>query len=267
MRRLILIVIVLFFCLKLDYIAGQDGLEIIKKAYFAYRNLQAETEQIEVELVDVSTNSKRCRKLLRKIYYKEPGKDRVLLVATAPEFLKGTALLAWRAGKSEGESQKKDMMWLWLPTWKRYWQFAPLDKKTYFIGLPLSYPDLVQLIGEDWWNYHYEVVEENNRDWVLKAIPKEGTLTEYDFRLIWIRKDNLFPEKYEFYKNGYRCKELICREIKKQGPVWRANKVEVKIFEKGKLDYTGNFKFLSREINPKISERYFSLKTLERQEW
>ncbi|MCD6284205.1 outer membrane lipoprotein-sorting protein [bacterium] len=269
MRPKQLIFIILFFFLCSEGIA-LDGLEIMKRAYYAYRNGmegKTEIEKIKVELIDISRGARRHRIIVRKIFYKEIGKDRALFITLAPECLKGTTLLVFRAGFQKG-SQRLDQMWLWLPEWRKYFQLA-LQEKTYFVGLPLSYPDLSQLMGEDWWNYKYKVLDENEKYWILKALPKRGTLTDYNFRLIYIRKDNLFPEKYEYHKKNGGKKELVCKKIVKYSQTWRADRIEVREWNgEGKAAaFIGKFQVIKREIRNDISERYFSLKTLERQQW
>jgi len=107
---------------------------------------------------------------------------------------------------------RDDDRWLYLPALSLVKRIAGSDKRTSFVGSNFFYEDVSgRSINED----THELVEETEKFYVLKNIPKEPDTVEFSSYTIWIDKKTFMPMKAEYLdKEGRLYRRVEALEVK-----------------------------------------------------
>lgn len=170
-------------------------------AYYAGQDGRAD---VRMTITDDS-GSTRNRKftILRKDM--DEGDQKFYVYFKEPADVYKMAYLVWKNRNSD------DDRWLWLPALNLKKRIAPGDKRTSFVGSDFYYEDVSgRGIDED----THELVEENDRHYLIKSTPKQPDEVEFAYFRTWIDKEAFLPVRAEYIdKGGERYREVEALEI------------------------------------------------------
>ncbi|MDQ7052814.1 MAG: outer membrane lipoprotein-sorting protein [candidate division KSB1 bacterium] len=163
-------------------------------------------------LIDKKGNRKR-----REAVFMQKGDDRRILRFTKPADQKGIAFLALPG----------DVQYLYMPAFHKVRRIASHIKNTKFAGTDFTYDDMsTSRLAE---NYNARLLQEDDQFWILKLVPKPGVKKDYGHLKLWVRKDNYYQVKIEFYdRAGNLWKVMERRQVVKIGKYWYAREMEMR---------------------------------------
>ena len=144
-----------------------------------------------------------------------------------------------------------DIMYLYLPAFKKTRRIASHVKNTNFAGTDFTYDDMASVNFAD--DYVPEslgsrkekgmtvITGEKGKEWiekefdnyVLELTPKKGVKKDYSKLIMTVRKDNFYPVEIEFYaKDGKLRKVARSRKLEKEEGYWVAKEVEMSDLKK-----------------------------------
>lgn len=187
----------------------------------------------------------------------------LLLEFTSPQDVAGTATLTLQ------HSKRQDDQWLFLPALRMSKRISASKRSDRFMGTEMTYEDLSTYLSEPLDNYEYKLLGEETIDGrtahQIEALPRQGTLTQYSKRQLWIDKETNLMLRTDFYdKKGNLLKMYKAYDIKPVGDsgFFRAYRVEVENVQTGnktKVDYS------DFAINQGVDGQMFSKTYLETQ--
>jgi outer membrane lipoprotein-sorting protein len=211
--------------------ADPSGADIVRKQREVQR-VKDEEERQALRLVSKAGATKE-RKLVRYLLSGSGDLDKILVRFLAPRDVENTGLLTWE-GKDGNDDQ-----WLYLPAVKRPKRIAASGKKNRFMGTDFAYEDLRP---ENVAGHAYALVRSEAVDgvdcFVVDATPateRQAADSGYSRRRLWIRKDTLVTVRREYYDKQARLEKVESHRklVNVQGPVWRANEIEMHDVQNG----------------------------------
>lgn len=162
--------------------------------------------------------------ILRKDVLNEAGADtgdqRMLVFFSRPTEVEGTV---FRVEKHAALNSDDDR-WLYLPALDLVKRIAAGDKRTSFVGSHFFYEDVSgRATAQD----SFELLEQTQTHYRLKATPKDTALVEFSHYVVEIDKDTYLPTLINFYKgdNNYRRVEAVTIETIQGNPTVVRSKV------------------------------------------
>ena len=162
--------------------------------------------------------------ILRKDVLNEAGADtgdqRMLVFFSRPTEVEGTV---FRVEKHAALNSDDDR-WLYLPALDLVKRIAAGDKRTSFVGSHFFYEDVSgRATAQD----SFELLEQTQTHYHLKATPKDTALVEFSHYVVEIDKDTYLPTLINFYKgdNNYRRVEAVTIETIQGNPTVVRSKV------------------------------------------
>ena len=162
--------------------------------------------------------------ILRKDVPNEAGADtgdqRMLVFFSRPTEVEGTV---FRVEKHAALNSDDDR-WLYLPALDLVKRIAAGDKRTSFVGSHFFYEDVSgRATAQD----SFELLEQTQTHYRLKATPKDTALVEFSHYVVEIDKDTYLPTLINFYKgdNNYRRVEAVTIETIQGNPTVVRSKV------------------------------------------
>ena len=185
--------------------------EILQKADTVVNEPKDQDLKIRLVLIDKESRQKeRVMTMLQK------GGEKRLVKFLSPADQKGIAFL----------DLPEDVMYLYLPAFKKVRRIASHVKNTSFAGTDFTYDDMGTINYSD--DYTPELSKETEHCFVLKLTPKEGVNKDYQKLLMWVRKSNFYPAKIEYYDRANKLYKVMEREkIEKVGNYWIAKEAEM----------------------------------------
>jgi outer membrane lipoprotein-sorting protein len=180
-------------------------------------------------------------------------------VSCAPEdqYMKSTMILM---DKSGNQNERKDLMYLYLPAFRKVRMIASHVKNQNFAGTDFSYDDMSSFsFAKD---YDSQLIESSDTFYSLKLTPKPELEKDYSQLKMWINKDSFVPSKIEYYdKNGNLWKTLTFDKIEKTGKYQIAKQMEMKDLKK-----SHSTKMIVNEIklDSGLSDDIFTKRNLKR---
>lgn len=100
-----------------------------------------------------------------------------------------------------------DVLYVYLPAYKKTRRIAAHIKNQKFVGTDFTYEDLeAKKYSEKW---QAEVLKTEGDFYILELIPKSGYVSEYARINLYVRKEDFFPVKSEFFnKKGEMIKKM-----------------------------------------------------------
>ena len=203
-----------------------DVAEIVNKAeQAAYYAGNAGRSMGRMLIVD-EQGRKQMRQftILRKDVPNEAGADtgdqRMLVFFSRPTEVEGTV---FRVEKHAALNSDDDR-WLYLPALDLVKRIAAGDKRTSFVGSHFFYEDVSgRATAQD----SFELLEQTQTHYRLKATPKDTALVEFSHYVVEIDKDTYLPTLINFYKgdNNYRRVEAVTIETIQGNPTVVRSKV------------------------------------------
>jgi len=237
----------LIFVLALAWgnLIAQDAQSIVAKADAVVNAPKTQKAIMKMILIDKNGNEK-----IREAAFLQKGTEKRIMRFTAPADQKGIAFL----------SLPGDVQYLYMPAFHKVRRIASHVKNTKFAGTDFTYDDLSSF--EYAKDYKAKLLKQNETHWILELRPKKGVQKDYGKLLMWVRKDNYYPEKIEYYdKGGNLWKVMERRQLEKEGKYWVSKEMEVKDVKENH-----STKMLLKDIHfdIKISDKTFTKRYLKR---
>jgi outer membrane lipoprotein-sorting protein len=170
-------------------------------------------QELKVKLVLIDKNG---REQVREMSMLQKGNNQRMVKFLSPAAQKGIAFL----------SLPDDSMYLYLPAFNKVRRIASHVKNNKFAGTDFTYEDMEAKRFSD--KYNPELVKEEDKYYVLQLAPKEGIQTDNLKLLMWLRKDNFYPTKIEFFDKGDNLYKIMTREkIEKVDGYWISRESEI----------------------------------------
>ncbi len=203
-----------------------DVAEIVNKAeqaaYYAGNDGRSMARMLIVD--EQGRKQMRQFTILRKDVLNEAGADtgdqRMLVFFSRPTEVEGTV---FRVEKHAALNSDDDR-WLYLPALDLVKRIAAGDKRTSFVGSHFFYEDVSgRATAQD----SFELLEQTQTHYRLKATPKDTALVEFSHYVVEIDKDTYLPTLINFYKgdNNYRRVEAVTIETIQGNPTVVRSKV------------------------------------------
>jgi hypothetical protein len=210
---------------------AQSGLEIMQKQ----RDLLRVKDEEEVQLMKlVSRNGEvKERRIVRLTITDTADLSKILIRYLSPRDVENTGLLIWEA------KDGNDDQWLYLPATKKVKRIASSSKKNRFMGTDFAFEDLRP---ESLGLHRYTVVGHERVDgqecYVIEALPanaRHAADSGYSKRTLWIRKDNHYTVKREYYDKKGKLEKVATERklVNVRGTVWRASELEMSDVQAG----------------------------------
>jgi outer membrane lipoprotein-sorting protein len=195
-----------------------SALEILKKADSVANAPQ--DQEITLEMILIDKNGKE-KKREAKMWQK--GSDKRMIKFISPADVKGLAFL----------DLPDDVMYLYLPAFRKIRRIASHVKNTSFAGTDFTYDDMAAINFADEYDPEFVASEpEEERAsfeyYKLELRPKKGINKDYSKLVMRIRKDNFYPIEIRYYsKQGKLWKAMERRKLEKKGKYWEAKEAEM----------------------------------------
>jgi len=199
---------------------------------------------IKLILIDKDGNEK-----VREMNMLQKGSDKRLVKFLSPADQKGIAFL----------SLPDDVMYLYLPAFKKVRRIASHIKNNKFAGTDFSYEDMEAVRYTEKYIPTLQKTEEDH--YILELIPQKGVKTDYSKLIMRVRTDNFYPEKIEHYNKGNKLfKVMLRKNIEKVDGYWISRETEMedlKAEHKTRM-IIEEVKFNSLFPGDRFSKRYLS---------
>jgi len=203
-------------------------------------------QDLKIKLVLID---KEGKEKIREMSMLQKGSDKRMVKFLSPADQKGIAFL----------SLPDDIMYLYLPAFKKVRRIASHVKNTKFAGTDFTYEDMeAKRYLEKWLP---ELIKKEDSHYILQLNPKEGVKTDYSKLIMWVRTDNFYPTKIEHYDKGNKLYKVMVREkIEKVKEYWISKQSEMEdLKEKHKTKMLlEDVKFDSGLSDEFFTERYLS---------
>lgn len=232
------------FCLNYA-LAQLTADEILKKADDVSYAPKDQFYKAKVTLID-----KGGRESHRTALMYQKGTHKRFVKFTDPAEIRGIGFL----------SLPEDVNYVYLPAFKKSRRIASHIKNQNFAGTDFTYEDMEALTYSEKWKP--ELLRSDERYYVLNLTPREGRQSDYSKLVMYVRTDNFYPEKIEYYdKGGNLLKILTRRKIEKVGNYWIAFETEMKDVRK---NHTTLLVLEDVKLDTNLSDEIFTLRNLER---
>jgi len=192
---------------------------------------------------------KEGKEEMRELIMLQKGSEKRVAKFISPASQKGIAFL----------SLPDDIMYLYLPAFKKTRRIASHIKNTKFAGTDFTYEDMEAKRYSE--KYISDLLKKDENFFTLQLKPKEGVKTDYSKLVMWVRADNFYPTKIEFYdKANNLCKVMVREKIEKVDKYWVSKESEMedlKAKHKTKMILV-DVKFDSGLSDEIFTERYLS---------
>jgi outer membrane lipoprotein-sorting protein len=203
MKRTALLLITVVMLLGNGVAKAQDAATLLKKmddVIYAPKD-----QKVKLKIIIYDKNGKQK---IRKADSKQMGSDYRLMRFTEPASQRGIAFL----------SLPNDIMYVYLPAFKKERRIAGHVKTQNFAGTDFSYEDLESKPYSEKYN---PVSAKTTKDaYVLEVKPKDKN-SAYSKLIITMFKNNYYPKKVEYYdKKGRLSKVMTNKKVEKIGKYW-----------------------------------------------
>lgn len=136
----------------------------------------------------------------REIIMYQKGSDKRVAKFLSPASQRGIGVL----------SLPNDVMYLYLPAFKKTRRIASHIKNTKFAGTDFTYEDMEAIRYSE--RYIPELLKMEGQYFVLQLRPKKDVKTDYSKLVLWVPKDTFFPTKIEYYDKTGRLMKVMRRD-------------------------------------------------------
>jgi outer membrane lipoprotein-sorting protein len=152
----------------------------------------------------------------REISMIQKGSDKRMIKFLSPADQKGIAFL----------DLPDDKMYLYLPAFKKVRRISGHIKNQKFAGTDFTYDDMATIIYAD--EYTPQLMNTSGDHFILSLTPNDDIQKEYSQLRMWIRKDNFYQEKIEYYDEDIKLWKISeRRQIEKVGEYWVSKELEI----------------------------------------
>ncbi|MDD5066636.1 MAG: outer membrane lipoprotein-sorting protein [bacterium] len=199
---------------------------------------------MKVVLIDRNNKEK-----VREMSLLQKGSERRLVRFLSPADQKGIGFL----------SLPNDVMYLYLPAFKKVRRIASHVKNSKFAGTDFTYEDMEARNYSD--KLDAQLLKTENNMYVLDSKLKPGKTSDYSRTVMWVNTANFYPSRVEMYDKAGRLFKIITMEkVEQVNGYWTSREMtmeDVKAKHKTKMIQM-NVKFDSGIPDDKFTERYLS---------
>lgn len=153
-----------------------------------------------------------------------------------------------------------DVMYLYMPAFKKVRRIASHVKNQSFAGTDFTYDDMGTIKYAD--DYDAKLAEETPECFVLLLSPRPEVEKDYAQLKMWITKDTFYPTKTEYYdRGGNLCKIMERREVSQIQGYWTAAEVEMHDL---KAQHRTRMRLSNVEFDSGLSDDMFTARFLQR---
>jgi outer membrane lipoprotein-sorting protein len=185
------------------------------------------------------------------IVISQKGSDKRLFVFLSPAEVKGVSFLALT----------KDMMYIYMPAFRKIRRIASHIKNEGFMGTDFSYADMAETKLTD--DYSATLEKEEANLYVLELIPKPGADVGYSKQRMWVTKKIFFPEKIEYFsKAGTLIKRMTNEKMEKIDGYWVPMKITMETLKSG---HKTVLETMEVKHDSGLSDKFFTKRNLKKQ--
>ncbi len=244
-KALALMILTLSFSMSWAEEAQLTAVQILDKADDVINAPQDQDLKIKLILINKKGNEK-----IREMSMLQKGSDKRVVKFLSPADQKGIAFL----------SLPDDVMYIYMPAFKKVRRIASHVKNTKFAGTDFTYEDMEAVRYSD--KYIPEFIEKKDNHFLLQLTPKEGIKTDYSKLIMWIRVDNFYITKIDHYNRGDKLFKIMTRNnIEEINGYWIAKESEMQDL---KSKHTTKMIIEEVKLDSKISDDKFTKRNLEK---
>ena len=186
----------------------------------------------------------------RSLVVYQKGSDKRLIVFLAPADIKGVGFL----------SLTDDMMYLYMPAFRKIRRIASHIKNEDFMGTDFSYEDLAETEYSD--EYFATLEKEEENQYVLELKPRPKADVGYSKLRMWVDKETFVPVKTAYFSLGdKKIKRLIAENIKNVDGYWVPMKATMETLKSG---HRTVLEVLEIKHDSGISDKFFTKRNLKK---
>lgn len=190
-------------------VKAQDAVEILKRSDDVVYAPKDQHSITGIVTIDHKGNERSM-----EAEFLQKGRDKRLVRFTAPASQAGIAFL----------SLPQDVMYLYLPAYKKERRIASHVRNQGFAGTDFSYADMEAKPMNE--KYDPILLSETSESFVLELHPKPGLGSDYSKLVITISKESYYTTHVEYYdQGGAKVKELVNSKIEKIDGYWIATEM------------------------------------------
>lgn len=153
-----------------------------------------------------------------------------------------------------------DVMYLYLPAFKKVRRIASHIKNQSFAGTDFTYDDMGTIKYAD--DYDANLAEDTPEHTVLQLTPKPGAEKDYGQLKMWVTKDPFYPTRTEYYdRGGNLWKIMERREVTQIKGYWTAAEIEMHDL---KAQHRTLMRLSNVEFDSGLSDAMFTPRFLQR---
>ena len=218
---------------RADAVTGREILDQARKLDDTTRRWSDRTQKMVLTVFDAAGNERR-RELEVLTKRAGEGEEKAISFFSAPAEVKGTAFLQW------SHAGRDDEQWLYLPEFKRTRQISARLRDENFVGTDFTYRDLEILAEIARWSeseapatLEGEESIDGTACWRISLRPQQEGMV-YGRIVLWLDKEKLAARKLDFFdRDGTQRKSLALQEIRDDGPIPTAHRLEMRTLAKG----------------------------------
>jgi outer membrane lipoprotein-sorting protein len=185
----------------------------------------------------------------REIIMLQKGSDRRIGKFLSPADQKGIGFL----------SLPDNVFYIYLPAYKKTRRIASHIKNTKFASTDFTYEDMEAKNYADKWSAR--LLAGSETQYQLELLLKNNAASEYGKLILWVNKDNFYPQAIEYYDKNFKpYKKMTSSQIDQVNGFWIAKESlmeDLKSGHKTKM-LLRDVKFNSGIAADKFSERYLA---------
>jgi outer membrane lipoprotein-sorting protein len=211
--RCIPIIMLIFTFTIFSHVHAQEltALEVLRKSDAVINAPKDQNIKMKLKLIDANGDEKE-----RELSMLQKGGEKRMIKFLYPADQRGIAFL----------DLPDDIMYLYLPAFKKVRRIAGHIKNQKFAGTDMTYDDMGTLNYAE--EYDPTLIDKTEEAFVLELTPKKGIKKDYSKLKMWIRTDNFYHSKVEYYdKGGKLIKTMERRKIEKVGDYWFSKEFEI----------------------------------------
>lgn len=251
MHKILSVVVSMLFLLAIGgrpLIAQEKQLtasEILDQADEVENGPKDQTMKTKIILIDKEGGEK-----VREIMNYKKGADKSMTKFLSPADQKGIGFL----------SLPNDLMYIYLPAFKKTRRIASHIRNSTFAGTDFTYEDMeAKRFSEKWIP---ELLKTENEHHVLHLKPKETARTDYSKQIMWVRTDNFVITRIEFYDKSEKLRKVMTRDqIEHIDGYWVA---KVTLMEDLRKEHKTKIELVDVQFDSGLSDDLFTERYLSR---
>lgn len=208
MKTFKLLFVLVLFSMNFSAVNGQSAASLLR----SMDELMSAPKDKESNVTMILTD-KAGKEKIRKAILKQKGPYKKLYRYTHPEKQVGIATL----------SLPDDIIWLYMPAFKKAVKITLLSKSQAFTGTDFSYEDMSGTSYEE--RYTPRILDDSDPNaYKIELMPK-SMKTKYSKIILYLNKANFYPHRMEYYDANKTHFKNADYEYVKKGSYWYAAKV------------------------------------------